>query len=68
MCEVWLGGCSSYAGVRNDLARDWYPYMTAQGFTYVKGKENYITHHCQEADALWRRDDIDEADVDWMAE
>ena len=42
--------------------------MTSQGFVYVKGKENYITHQCQEADALWRRKDIDEAHVDWMAE
>ena len=23
MCEVWLGGYCSYAGVKNDLARDW---------------------------------------------
>ena len=31
MCECWLGGKSSYSGVVNDLARDWYPYMTAAG-------------------------------------
>ena len=67
-CEVWLGGYCSYQGVRNDLARDWYPFMKDQGFEYVKGKENYMTHCCQEADALWRRGDVDEETVDWLKE
>ena len=42
MCdhEVWLGGRVSYDGVRNDLARDWYPHMTSMGLGFVKGKEN----------------------------
>ena len=59
MCECWLGGKCSYEGVANDLARDWYPYMDGAGFEFVKGKENYVSAHCEEVDVLWKRKGVE---------
>jgi hypothetical protein len=64
--KAFITDCSSRARQFIDFERT--VFLQGAGFEYVKGKENYITHRCQEADALWRRKDIPATDVGWMAE
>ncbi len=58
MSEVYVTH-SSYAGVHNDLKKDWDPHMTAMG--YKRKTSNTNTGDNNEDDAVFVRIGVEEA-------
>ena len=50
--EVWAEGARTYSGVRNDLCRDWAPFMARAGFVLVHVVPVYTVPYVSDWDAF----------------
>ena len=50
--EVWAEGARTYSGVRNDLCRDWAPFMARAGFVLVHVAPVYTVPYVSDWDAF----------------